>query len=415
LGYTEASNGWRKELGTKNPLTILLNCEGIFQSFYAKVALYMDELPSVKPLSLQRRRYLSFFLLGLFVLGLPFLYLYATGYRFSLDANGTFISTGGLYVAAKRTGAEIYIDNQLVRETRTFRTAFYAQGLEPGTHRVHVQRDGYHTWVKELPVYAHVVTEAQAFNIALVPQLRFVSPWKNSVGDTVLFASSTLAASSTNTVVVQKSKDTAKLISDTEYETLLELFSGEAQKTPTTASLPGRVGDLLGGSATTTATTTKESNSVRLYQQGDDVAVSWTSSRESMPYYYCAEEFDLLGDVASEVPTASPVTKKAALALAADVTTEMIGPVQSVSQDALCTPEIILDRRGETVRDFDFYPGSTDLALLTLDSGVYVEEFDGRAWHNMQPIVLGKGFHARVQNGQIYLYDGKLVYQVIVE
>lgn len=375
----------------------------------------MEDLPVLQPLSIQRRRYLSFFLMGIFVLGLPLLYLYATGYRLSLDENGAFISTGGLYVAAKRTGAEIYIDNELVRETRTFRTAFYAQGLEPGTHRVHVQRDGYHTWVKELPVYAHLVTEAQAFNMPLVPQVRIISPWKDSEGRNVLTASSTLAASTTNGVVVSRSINTARLVEDTEYDTLLALFAEDV--VDTSASFPARVSTQFesifstGTSTAGIATSTKTSGGVRLSVSGDDVIAAWVDNRATMPYYYCAEEFELMDEERADAPS----EKGTNVALAAETSLEVIGPVQSVSEDVPCTPIITLDRKGEEVESFDFFPGSTDLVVLALESGIYLEEIDGRAWHNIQPLLLGTGLDVRVYNGGIYAYDGKLMYHIITE
>ena len=90
----------------------------------------MDKLKEVQPLPYRKRRRTFFFLLALFVISLPFLYLYATGYRFDLSDTNAIVGTGGIYVAAERTGAEIYIDDELVRETRVFRTAFYAQNLD---------------------------------------------------------------------------------------------------------------------------------------------------------------------------------------------------------------------------------------------------------------------------------------------
>jgi hypothetical protein len=52
---------------------------------------------------------------------------------------------------------------------------------------------------------------------------------------------------------------------------------------------------------------------------------------------------------------------------------------------------------------------------MSLDFGIYVVEVDDRAWQNSQPLLLGRELNMRVENGQIYVYDGSLIYQVILE
>lgn len=357
-----------------------------------------DDNLVVEPLPQQERRNFFFILLGLFVLTLPFLFLYAAGYRLDLGKADPFISTGGLYVAAERTGAEIYIDDELVRETRTFRKAFYAQGLEPGIHKVHVQKPGHHTWVKELPVYPHIVTEAQAFNIPIVPHVRTISPWKNAVGETVSSVQSELIASSTNTVIFATSTPTSTLIPDTEYATLLQSFatSSAVSVQPTTL--------FADAAATDTATTTKLFNGVQLTEVDGEVHAAFIGSREQMPYYYCAKDFEIENSPVFEVDEASAPEEPVAL----------IGPVQYIPEDAVCDPTIRIERKGEEVQSFDFYPGSSDWVLMALESGIYVVEIDSRSWQNAQPLILGEDVSMRVLNGSIYLYDGALIYQVLM-
>ena len=138
----------------------------------------MESHIEVQPLPHKTRKRTFLFLVLVFITSLPFLYLYATGYRFDFQKPTNLISTGGIYVAAERAGAEIFIDGELVRETRTFRKAFYAQNLDAGTHRISVQKEGYPTCVKELPVTWRLVTEAEAFNIPLVPRSRCIMWWQ---------------------------------------------------------------------------------------------------------------------------------------------------------------------------------------------------------------------------------------------
>jgi len=365
----------------------------------------MVEVSEIQPLPRRRRRYTFLFLVAIFISSLPFLFLYATGYRLNLDGEGPFVSTGGIYISVDRTGAEIYIDDELVRETRTFRTAFYAQGLEPGVHRVHVQKLDHHTWVKELPVYAYLVTEALAFNLPEVPTVRIISPWRTNTGETVVSANPVIQATTTSEFIVS-TRVPPSFVADTEYATLLQLFatstSTSAQVTPIERVASG-ITSFLDDTATTTATTTKIANGVQLFESEGDVYAKWIDSREQMPYYYCAEEFEL---TTSQTPDEEVEESYEA---------GFIGPVQYVPTDVVCEPVIKLDRGDEEVSSFDFFPGSTDLVLLARSSGVYAVEIDDRAWQNVQPLMLGAGLDMRVENGNVYLYDGVLIYQVLID
>lgn len=354
----------------------------------------------VQPLPQRERRNFFIILLGLFVLTLPLLFLYATGYRFEFGNQDPFISTGGLYVAAERTGASIYIDDELVRETRTFRKAFYAQGLEPGIHKVHVQKPEHHTWVKELPVYPHLVTEAQAFNLPVVPQVRTISPWKNSLGETVVFDAISVVASSTNAIVRATTTTTTGLIADTEFATLVQSFATTSPITTTRAPLFIE----SGAETDDSATTTKTFNGVQLTEVDGDVYASFIGAREQMPYYYCAKDFSSEDDPVFDVQ-AEP---------AGEMPEPLIGPVQYIPDDAVCEPTIKIDRQGQIVSEFDFYPGSSDWVLMVLEEGIYVVEIDDRSWQNAQLLIKGKNLSLRVLNGNVYVYDGDSMYQVFM-
>jgi hypothetical protein len=284
---------------------------------------------------------------------------------------------------------------------------------------VHVQKEGHQTWVKELPVYPHLVTEAQAFNLLLVPQVRIISPWKNIAGQSVLFASSTLIASTTNDVVVATSTKTKSLVPDTEFATLRLLFATTTATSTESTHLGGLIGEattpfsasMTASSTSEIATSTKEWRGVELRKSGDDIFATWIGAREEMPYYYCAEAFELLGTSTPNDLLPDALNLEASVISEAEV----IGPVQKVAVDAECTPQIKIDRQWQQVKAFDFYPGSTDLVILARDTGIYVAEIDNRAWQNVQPIFEAPNLNMRVENGNIYVYDGELIYNVLIE
>lgn len=367
--------------------------------------------PQVQPLSYRHRNVFFYLLMGIFLASLPFLFLYASGYRF-LPQEGSFVSTGGLYIAAERTGAEIYINDELVRETRVFRRAFYAQGLEAKTHKVHVQKIGHHTWVKELPVYSHLVTEAQAFNLPLVPSVRIVTPYVTAAGVAVLTSSSSVlnSAEVTNQLLIEPRAVISTLTVNPEHVDLIRYF---ASSTTATEKRPTYIGNLVPevpeDESANTATTTKISNGVVLSETDGAIFAHYVGPSNSMPYYYCAEAFaPYIESMATSTRSSLATVAEAQEVFENDLMLE----VQSVVDEGACDPVIQIDTAGEEVSYFDFFPGSTDLVILGLTSGVYVIEIDDRGWQNIQPLLLGTGLDVRVVNGSINVNDGMAIYQI---
>ena len=106
-------------------------------------------------------------------------------------AEPTITATGGLYIAADAPDALIYVNEEEVTNARVLERLLYIQGLLPGTPRVHVQSLGHYTWVKELPVFPHIVTEAEAFNLPLRPQVRPITEFSSVRGESIIFATTT--------------------------------------------------------------------------------------------------------------------------------------------------------------------------------------------------------------------------------
>ena len=91
----------------------------------------------------------------------------------------------------------------------------------------------------------------------------------------------------------------------------------------------------------------------------------------------------------------------------------VIHPVQTVPRDTVCDPSIRIDRKGQGVQDFDFFPGSTDLVVIALNDGIYIAEIDDRSWQNVQPLMLGSNLRFSIESNNIYVYDGNLIYQIL--
>jgi hypothetical protein len=374
--------------------------------------------PDVKPLSHWQRKLVFGGLLLAFLVSLPVFIFYATGYRYDFSVkNPTFTATGGFYVVADTPDSEIYIDDEPVKNIRTFRSASYIQGIEPGIHRVHVQASGTHTWVKELPVEAHIVTEAEAFNLPLVPQVRLVAEYNTLDGRGVIFSHSSsspvVTFIATSTTFVATSSATSTYRANQEHALLHELFAEQASSTALRLQLEAaqeaeRFGFSTTSSNKRTATTSTEiaattiiRDTLTLFEREGEVFVSAIAqSFRQIPHYFCAAsvvESDLLTQVTGLGEASNtPVT---------------IAPLPVTE----CREEIQIDRQGQEVLSFDFFPSNANLVLLHLTNGVYVVEIDDRSWQNAQPLYQGEDIELLLYRGSIFIKEGELIFEILPE
>jgi hypothetical protein len=365
--------------------------------------------PIVKPLSRWRRKLVFGLLLLAFVVSLPAFIFYATGYRYDLSSpSEIFTATGAFYISAETDGSQIFVDDVEIVDARSFRNASYIQGLAPGVHQVHVQVPGLHTWVKKLEVLPHIVTEAESFNLPLVPQVRLVTPYQTSKGESVLaakLASSSvfMQASTTGIHIFATSTATSSYTRNQEYAVLETLFLEQASTTKLREALKVReIDDTRFSFATTTeeitvATTTVVRDDLRLYESADDIFVAVTTDdKKDIPYYFCQEQ------------------------LVQATTSESLLPIQQ-SVDTppqvqeTCRLEIKIDRKGEAVLAFDFHPVNSNLVILQLASGLYLIEVDDRSWQNSQSIYRSQDMTFVVYRGGIYIKENGMIFEVLLE
>lgn len=89
---------------------------------------------------------------------------YAQGkYRFTKD--GLSKETGLLSANSFPTGAQVYINDRLVSATDD---TLY---LKPGEYSIKIQKEGYHTWQKDLKIEGSLVTQTNAQLFPVVPSL----------------------------------------------------------------------------------------------------------------------------------------------------------------------------------------------------------------------------------------------------
>ncbi len=349
------------------------------------------------------------------MLSLPVFIFYATGYRYDFfSGKPTFTATGGLYIAAEALESTIFLDEIEVTNARVFRNASYIQGLQPGLHRVHVQTPGRHTWVKNLSVYPHIVTEAEAFNLPLVPQIRPVTEFQTIRGEAVFIVATTSQpvfdfASSSIPLFITASTATSSYRINPEYTLIKDLFASEAS---TTAML-NKIEETFGFATSAldanvnTATTTIVRDDLRLYKSGEDVYVEALGTGRQIPHYFCSNQVST---------TTEDLDLSASLQDA--IEEELIfqeNIIEVSNNDRECRTIIRIDRRWQTVQDFDFMPDNEDLILMTLEDGLYVIEIDDRSWQNGQVLYAGKNLKSLVHGGGIFVKDGKQIIEVLTD
>lgn len=382
----------------------------------------MPAEPQIKPLSYARRTWVFRTFLLIFLVVLPVIIFYAMGYRFNFtDGDSSIISTGGLYVSMAVDDAEIYIDEELVEDIRVFRNASYIQNLNAGVHRVHTQGPGLYTWVKDLPVQAHIVTEVQAFNMPLVPQIRLIAPWLNLSGVGVYddVSTSTLAAnfsfaSTTRSVTASTTIATSTLFVNEEHDYVVSLFGTSTKEETIVGQIVQEVNDAFTFSGATTtasttamATTTVVERSTKLYERDGEIYVSWTGRDNDIPYYFCVDHKE------------ASTTRKL---YGEHVLDSLMGVVSGIPETEtqqvtkrVCRDEIRIDRKWQQVTMFTFMPGTTDLVLMQLEDGLYVVEVDDRSWQNTQQLYPHGDIEVVVDSDRIYIHDGLYYLELFTE
>ncbi len=191
---------------------------------------------------LKKRRLYFFLFLALFLLAIPILVLYTSGWR--LDNNLKLVKTGGIYISAPSSGAEIYVNNKLGKITNIIQHDFFEQNLTPGTYFVFVYKDGYWPWSKELQVHEQLVSDAHAFLVPREP----------------------------------KTEEIFKILPI--YQSVLTIFSARPSLNANNAELT---------TETASATTTITRDKVELILSGNTIFAKWLGSADAAPSYFCDE------------------------------------------------------------------------------------------------------------------------------
>lgn len=369
----------------------------------------MTPATHLPPLPEKKRRFIFLSMVLIFAIAVPAMVFYAIGYRFDFtDDLYNFKAVGGMYINSDANDVIISVDGEQVDNMRIFRSAAYIQNLEAGVHEVYVEREGLYTWVKELPVFAHLVTEGKSFNMPTRPQVRILTEWNDEFGSGVLFEAATSTyfgfASTTEPLRVATSTATTTFNENLEYSYIESRFASSSEEMAILQAYEKFQAQRFNFAAekatvpTTTATTTKYFRDSVLYKQDEEVYVTWMGDDEDVPYYYC---------VTNKGPVRTPVLygEHVYEQLVAQMPTSTDLAKLSLYDERLCRSSIRIDRLWQNVHWFDFLPDTEDLVLMHLDDGLYVVEVDDRAWQNTQLLYPGSDLEVLIDGGRIFVKD----------
>ncbi len=114
-----------------------------------------------------RRTLLWIILALLFLVLTPSVILYSQGYRIDWKAK-RLVQTGALYVKIIPTRSDMSIDGKYSKTTDFFFGSALVGNLFPGSHLVHISKEGWQPWAKQLDIQEKQVTDAK--NIILFPE-----------------------------------------------------------------------------------------------------------------------------------------------------------------------------------------------------------------------------------------------------
>ncbi len=381
----------------------------------------MQMEPQIEILSPKSRQRFFLSLVAIFVLALPALIFYTTGYRLNFENEETsIVTTGGMYITTDNLEVDVYLDDTKVERPRLFRSAYYIQNIAAGEHKIVVQRPDLHTWVKELPIDSHIVIEVSAFNMPVLPHVRPVTKYITATGTPVylgvenaddLFSDAT----STVPVFVTASTMTKNYVLNEEFTFVKSLFASTTATT--TRSVFERIIDEVDkfrfstttdekDKVSTTTETLVERGNMRLVENKGDLYAKWRGSVQNIPYYFC-----VTNESASTTALRYGVHVAEQIKLLSTSTTSPL----LIDGDRVCRPEIKLNRLRQDVYFYDFFPNSSDLVLLQLQDGLYVTEIDDRAWQNIQKIYSGSDIQVVVENNTIYVRDGDYYFELVTK
>ncbi len=111
-------------------------------------------------MNLKTRRIIYFTFIILFLILAPLTILYTAGYRYDFNRH-KILKTGGIFLYIKTPRVQVFLNDQLKKETGIFGNEVRLNNLIPNIYNIKVQKEGYYPWEKNLRVHSGETTFAE--------------------------------------------------------------------------------------------------------------------------------------------------------------------------------------------------------------------------------------------------------------
>ena len=328
----------------------------------------------MKPLSSKRRKISLITLLILFIIIVPILVSYASGYRFSFDDLG-FSKTGGVFIHSDLSGTKVFVNEEFVEQNGLVFRNTLIQNLKSETvYSIRVEKDDYLPWYKDLVVYPSLVTEGQVLMIPI--EIPFEEIEKSLIPKSDS-ASTTIATSSIkqlpNPEYVSASKLFIEATSTTDLSGEFEIETPFNSLVPTTTITIGGQTILLpdyilklGIEDIEKKEMLRDFGRMVTWLDNGDVNAVWAGNEQSTPFFFC----DVRG----------------------------------------CRDKIFVSL-DTNIEYYDFFPERNDVLVVKTKDHIFAVEIDDRSKQNLQTIYKGENPEFRLVGNTIFIKEGEELYK----
>lgn len=322
----------------------------------------------MKPLSKKSRSTSLIVLLIIFIVAVPFLLAYSSGYRLDFE-DFTFEKTGGVFIHSNLSETKVFINGEFVEAGGLFLKNVLVQNLKSNeAYTIRVEKEGYLPWYKDLLVSPNLVTEARILMLPIeipfekIEQFTWVPNKDPNVKAT---STKTTTSDYKETLEIFTSTSTVSTNALVFEKEIIKATSTKAKATSTIEfKIPDYIKDLkIVGIENKKQL--KEYNKMIAWLEGGNVHVVWSGDYESTPFFMCDTES--------------------------------------------CKEKIVISLDTD-IRDFDFYPSRNDAFVVATQNHIFAVEADDRSEQNLQTIFKGQKPEFKLDGSTIFVKDGQDLY-----
>ena len=359
-------------------------------------------------MTLKYRRKLFFISIAGFLIITPAVLLYTAGYRLADD--WSLAKTGGIYISSPLSGSEIFIDNDLKKQTNLLQSGVFVQNLRPSVYSALVAKEDYWPWQKNLKIEPQLVAEARAFLVPRSPEGKtlmrgpFISVFASPFNEILILEE-----------LEGKTKKIVFYLPDSG-----EFLTNASISTNKILSFSQKINDVYPVKSSETEFNGVDfnekqtallflSNNSFLKTEFDFENKTVRASSAPALEYLAAENEDIK---LSRRFVRFDKQKKLKIWLEKDdeIWTEWLEKNSPLPFYLSTEKEMVIKTRSP-IKNIDFFPSRKDVLIFAAENGVFALEIDGRSNRNMQPIYKGLNPTFSVSSSQKIVYildDGAL-------